>query len=495
MLKLDAKKLIGAVLLVLLLMSSIPATVYAAGLGSSPPSIEITDALRGNNYQRTIRFFSSAEEPVTLSLSANGAISDWVTYYSFDEPNKPITEALVSEKSNVTIITKIAIPADASNGEYIGSLNADTKPSDSIISGAGVAVSLHTSIVMNISITGVQKLEGSVDRVEIENTEIGLPLNIDVSFRNTGNVIANPIFNVKIIQNENIIDEFSNSETVIDVDSSDTIGLQWDTSGNNSGAYNAEISVQLGDTQIYDERIAFRILPRGGLSSEGRLTGIMTEGKSEVGTMTKILATFENTSVVEALVNGYAEIYLDEALLTVLDSAQLEVNGGEQGTLTFYFNPDQPGDYEIKVHAIISGRETNTVQLSLTVESAEVIPVGSTEVIPTPTPTQVVPAQTADTSEEGITGIVTDTELAAYWYVIISIAGAIVIAGAYLFIWRRKQFVPVLVGSYNKVYHQLTHSKFFKKIRFNNTNSKKRKSNKTSSKKIKFLKLIFNGRK
>jgi hypothetical protein len=472
MLKIGAKKIIVITLLIMILISSIPAAVYAAGLGVSPASIEITDALRGNNYQRAVRFYSSAEEPVSITLNTTGALSSWVTYYSFEDTTVPITEALVPAKDDVSLVARIAVPADASNGVYIGTMDATTAATDSDIDGTGVVVNLFASISLNISVTGVQKLAGLVDRVTIGNTEIGLPLNIDISFKNTGNVVATPAINVKIVQDGSSVDELASSEKTVGVDSSDIINLQWDTSGNVSGAYNAEVSVQLGGEEIYNERIAFRILPRGGLSGEGELTGIMAEGKPEVGKVTKILVTFVNTGVVETLANGYAEIYRDGALLTVLDSEQLAVNGGEQGTLTFYFSPDSPGDYEIKVHAMIAGRQTNTVQLSLTVDGATASPPPETIA---PAATQVITATepAAAVTSETVTG----SGLAVYWYAIIGLGGAAVVAGAYMFTWRRKQFIPVLAESYHKVFQKLAHNKPFDKKTSGKTNSTKTKSN------------------
>jgi hypothetical protein len=491
MLKLDVKKFIGITLLVLLVISSIPTRVYAAALGSSPSSIEITDALRGNNYQRIVRFFSNAEQPATIKLTANGAMADWVTYYSFNEPNKIITAALIPAKSDVTVIAKIAIPDDAANGVYLGALIAETTAPDSTITGAGVQVNLQTTIAMSIMVTGTENLAGEVTRVEIDNTEIGLPLNIDITFKNTGNVVATPTINVKILQEGNTVDEFSYADTTVNVDSSDVITLQWDTSGNKSGAYNAEVSVELGGTQIYQEKIAFRILPRGGLSGEGEITGLTTEGTLGVGTVTKILATFKNTGVVETLVHGYAEIYLDGALVTVLDSEEITVNGGEQGTLTFYFNPDKAGDYDIKVHATMAGIQTNTMELTLTVSGTPVIIPPSAEPEPTGVPAQI-PEEVVNTA----------TGMAAYWYVIIGLAGAAVIAGAYLFARRRTQFVPVLVANYNKAFNELAHNKLFKKIKLDRINFRKplelvhiKFSKKRKPYKINFNKPLLNGRK
>jgi len=64
--------LIASILLTLCL----PIPALAAGLGVSPPSIEITEVLRGNEYNRTITFFSSATEPVDVTLSVLGTSKD-----------------------------------------------------------------------------------------------------------------------------------------------------------------------------------------------------------------------------------------------------------------------------------------------------------------------------------------------------------------------------------------------------------------------------------
>jgi len=69
-------------------------------------------------------------------------------------------------------------------------------------------------------------------------------------------------------------------------------------------------------------------------------------------------------------------------MLTVLDSPETEVKGGEEGDLVFYFRPEKAGNYEIKVHATMGGKTTNKVTLSLVVPSAVGASLGSTNLNP-----------------------------------------------------------------------------------------------------------------
>jgi uncharacterized membrane protein len=366
MLKRFGAKAIGIMAILLLSLYGLPSPAYAAGLGVSPPSLVISETLRGNEYSRTVTIFSSADEPVNVALTTEGTIAGWATFYDTSEENKPITELSIPAEGNAKAIVKIRIPDDAVNGEYESSLNVDTAPPANA-PDSGMSVKLHSEILLSVSVTGNQRLAGKVTQMNANNTEVGLPVTLEIDFTNTGNVVARPEIKVKISQEGKDISEFSYTDTEVKVDSSEKIEVLWDASGAKSGEYLASVTVMLGETSLAQRDMVFRILPRGGLSSEGKLTGITSEGKAAPGAVSKILTSFSNTGAVETLVNGYAEIYLDGTLIKVLDSEQIVVNGGEEGTLTFYFTPEKEGTYEIKVHATMAGRQTNTVELTLNV--------------------------------------------------------------------------------------------------------------------------------
>jgi hypothetical protein len=435
-------KVIGILVILLLSLYCFPVPAYAIGIGVSPPTLMIYDTLRGNEHIRPVTIFSSADEPITVFLSTRGTIADWATFCSITEPDMLITEISVPANGSVKTSVKVNIPEDAANGQYDSFLDIDTAPLDT--PDSGMALQLHSEIHLIVSVTGQEILAGEVTRMNAENTEIGLPMIFAIDFKNTGNVVARPEINIAISQDGESVSEFSYSDTEVKVDASEKINVSWDTNGMMSGDYIAKVNVMLGGSSIAENELHFRILPRGGLSSDGQLTSITTEGNRTVGTVTKILVTFENTGVVETVVNGYAEIYQDEALIKVLDSDQIVVNGGEEGTLTFYFTPGNPGSFEIKVHAMMGGKQTNTVQLFLTVgdEQNSVPPVTEETIVQNPPGTET----------EGNTIVTAGNGLPTVWYIVIGIAGAAVVASAaYLSPIRKKITVPLFIERlYNK---------------------------------------------
>jgi hypothetical protein len=66
-------------------------TVNAAGLGVSPPSFIVSDALRGGEYESTISAYNTADDDGDYKLNATGPGSEWITFYRVEDPEKPVT--------------------------------------------------------------------------------------------------------------------------------------------------------------------------------------------------------------------------------------------------------------------------------------------------------------------------------------------------------------------------------------------------------------------
>lgn len=351
-------------LISLLLLWLFPAPAAAGGLGVTPPTLELTDALKGDEYQRTVRLFNTMEEPTNLSLSTSGDISQWVTFYDQGDLTTPIENIAVPSKENASVLVRFSIPDDAANGTYSGSLHAETGP---LGEEGGQSIRLRTSVTVTISVTGTQVLRGTVNQIEARYTEIGLPLCIEVTFANTGNVVAQPDISVTITRDNKSVAQFSHGETAVAVDSQQIIKLEWDTSGSEAGDYLAAVDVSLGGSSITTKKLPFKILPRGSLTGDGKLLSLDYEGQPATNTVTKIQGTFQNTGPVETRAKFIAEIYRDGNLVDALQSEESVIPAGKQGTLTSYFKPDQPGSYSVKGHVIYEGKKTGEKEVSFTV--------------------------------------------------------------------------------------------------------------------------------
>ncbi len=85
------------ILLILTLVCLIPAPLHAASIGVSPPSIEIAEAFRGTEYERTIRLFNADEQPGIFELGATGEIGSWVTFHDPPGPETTLPSEVVAE--------------------------------------------------------------------------------------------------------------------------------------------------------------------------------------------------------------------------------------------------------------------------------------------------------------------------------------------------------------------------------------------------------------
>jgi hypothetical protein len=352
----------------LLLLCLLPASVAAIGLGVGPSVLEIEDALRGSVYYRTIQVGHTGEEGSNFSLSADGEISDWVSFYKSGEPDTPTDSIFIPAGETGYVRVKFTIPEDARNKTYEGRLYVGTIPSEEATGEVGQVVKIKVPVDVTIEVIGSQILEGTVSKITAKDTEVGLPLNLEVGFTNTGNVNAQPDIGVRVVRNDETVAEFNHAQTSIKVDSSETIRVEWDTTGQEADDYSADVEVSLGGRVIaVVGGLMFKLLPPGTLSREGELVSLDYKGQPEVETITKVQATFRNTGEVDTRAKLVAEVYRQDSLIDTLESEELLIPTGEEEILTAYFEPAQPGDYKINGHVMYEGKKTETMEISFTV--------------------------------------------------------------------------------------------------------------------------------
>ena len=362
----------GMLLLLILLLALPPAPVLAAGVGVSPTQIEIVDAFRGNEYQRTITVFNPSEHAGSLSFKATGEIADWVTFHHPDDPDTPVETidlpAMISptQAGSARVLARFLVPDDAANRPYTGVLYAETGP---LTDGTGEqTVSLQVPVPVTISVTGTQILLGEVERIEARNTEIGLPLIIQVTFANKGNVVARPEIDVAITIEDQTVGEFSYSDTEVRVDGRQVIEMEWDTAAaGKTGDYIAQVSIALGGENIRTSNVPFKIFPRGGLAAQGRMVSLSYEQPPALRTMAKIMADFENTGPVDVSARLVAEVYRDGTLVDIMESEEWLITAGEDESIPGYYRPDRPGEYVLRGHVAYGGKRTATQDLSFTI--------------------------------------------------------------------------------------------------------------------------------
>jgi len=355
--------------LLLLLLSGVTLfPVVAIGIAVTPSHLEISDALRGGEFERNITIYNPDPEITSYTLSASGDAGLWISFFKQDDPTSPVDRVTIPGNENVRILVKFTIPQDAANGEHKATIIVTSVPAEEASGGSGQVVSLAAPVAVTIFVTGNQILSGVVNGISADDAEVKYPLRIKVQFHNTGNVAATPLITVKIAtQDGTTINNFTSSEFNVKPQKHETILVEWDTTGKEPGDYIANISVTLGDSVIKQEQLNFAILPVGTLTRSGSLTELKFGGEPGLGVLTAIQATFVNTGKVDTKAKFVGEVYHNDILVDTLQSEELLVIIGDVELLESYFKPDQPGEYRIKGYVIYEGKKTEEKEISFTI--------------------------------------------------------------------------------------------------------------------------------
>lgn len=359
-------KIVFVIGLILIILSS---NAGAAGIAVSPSKIEMDDVMKGAEPERVLTVFNTATYEDTFSLTVTGDISDWISFYHMDDPATPINNITITAEDKEQVLVKFTIPADTAAGDgYTSKIYVQSIPPE--VGGGQAAVMIKMPVYVMINVTGTQTLAGTVKSIATTDTEVNVPLQIRVEFRNTGNVVAKPTVNVDISRDGAVVDSVTYSDKEVATNRKEIIPVEWDTAEVKSGDYVAKVSVLLGGEVLETKDLPFKLFPPGSLTRQGNLTSTTCEGEPAVGAVTKILATFVNTGGIDTMAKFTGEVYVDGNLVGTVESNELLVPIGASETLTSYLTVESPGSYVVKGHVEYEGRTTDTEELSFNVSGA-----------------------------------------------------------------------------------------------------------------------------
>ncbi|MFC1983920.1 hypothetical protein ACFLVO_02790 [Chloroflexota bacterium] len=342
--------------------------VLATGIAVTPSHLEISDALRGGEFERNITIYNPDPEITSYTLSADGDAGEWISFYKQEDEVSLVNRVTILGNENVRMLVKFAIPPDAVNGEHKAIIIVASVPAEGASGGSGQVVSLAAPVAVTIFVTGNQILSGVVNGINADDVEVKYPLRIRVQFHNTGNVVATPQIAVEITTQDGIaINQFTSNECNVKPQKHETIPLEWDTTGRDHGDYIADVSVVLGDSIIKQEQLNFAILPLGTLTRSGSLTELIFEGEPGLGVLTMIQATFVNTGKIDTKAKFIGEVYHNDMLIDTLESEELLVAVGNTEFLEAYFKPGQPGAYRVNGYVIYEGKKTEEKEISFAI--------------------------------------------------------------------------------------------------------------------------------
>ena len=362
------KRIILIITTMIISIQLIPSTDCIGATGILPASIWIENALRGEDYKKSIRIVNGGDDEIKFDLFSSGDIEGWVKFYSDINLTKEIDNVSVPPKTKKEIFVKFSIPYTAANGNYSGTIYAQTNTSTE---GGGSPVKIRLPVDVFISVIGTQILNGEVNNIRISSSEVGKPVEIEIDFINTGNVIAMPTIEVNITREGWPIDRVVHSGEKVEVGSGAFIYVRWNTSNREPGSYTAHISVLLDGKLITQQNLSFELFPRGTFTRKGELVYLNYSGKLVKGNLIKILAKFENKGEIETLARFIGEVYIGEKLVDILESEEVLIPVRGDFIFTTYLKLTKNGKYTIKGYILYETNQTDTKTLSFDVKEGE----------------------------------------------------------------------------------------------------------------------------
>ncbi len=371
---------VGLLMLVgLMTLAAAPGAL--AGIGISPVSLTYEDMLRDGYAENSLIVTSSLDNPIPVYGSRHGDIAEWVHFstaeasgegFEWDEGGSAEPAAggatgdaertflgTVGAGKPLIIPVVVTPPADAATGKYEGYLVIETGHLGTVSDTMGSAIKLSLLNWVNVGITGEERRSCQIGGITLADTEPGMPLEVSLVVRNSGNVRLSPAVEVDIwdqSEEELLLSENLESQTVLPTTRKEQRFYM--DHGLPVGQYWALVGVpECGFTTL----LTFDVLPPGGIVDRGVLESVSSEVWALVGEIVPVRAVFTNTGQrsVTATFKGAATADAGEGkVAALLESDAVVAEPGQSVELLAYFTPEEPGQYELSGRVHYNGKIT-----------------------------------------------------------------------------------------------------------------------------------------
>jgi len=239
-----------------------PLVISAIGQASTP--IVIENAVRGQEYEDVLSLFNSSSQEENFSLTGEGEIADWLSFYRLDDLENPVNELSIKANSRIQAKVRITVPESAPMGKQSGMVVFAllNKPKVGQVNLNPVTQQVSREISVNVNDQGILSAEAFVS---LKNNTIAKsePLEISVTYYNSGSVSNKPQIGLAIFKNdvnvEDVIYPYPKDKKAIMPTQTEKMSVLWQSAGQEPGKYRAEISVVLGDQIIKEDSFSFQI--------------------------------------------------------------------------------------------------------------------------------------------------------------------------------------------------------------------------------------------
>jgi len=339
--------------------------VSAAGIAVGPSSQTIENALRGGSFERSLTIFNPSDMGFDVVLKTEGSAKDWIKFSAIDG-SEEIQKVYAPKKGQIPVLLRVKVPDDVANGRYTAKVVVETVPGEKVPGSVGMV--LQATSALEITVTDVERVSGEVMSIVVRDTEVDIPLGVEVGFKNTGNVVVTPEITAVISRDGTVIDTISEAKTPVRPTFTERIVVHWPNEGLAAGTYQADVTVSLRGAVLTEEGRTFAILPLGSLTRQGELTDLGYEGALTVGKPIKITGLFKNSGSIATRARLSGEVYRGGSLVDVISGDEMTVQVFSENPLTAYYTPKEPGEYTMKTCAVFEGKTTDSKDMVFTVQ-------------------------------------------------------------------------------------------------------------------------------
>jgi hypothetical protein len=328
-----------------LIVCILSSSVIAVSIGVSPGRLTFRNVLKSGYAEREITVTTDSSNEMIAHFEKDGDIKDWIYFEPYDQ----YFSLSVLNPYKVKVV--IEPPDDAKNGSYHATIRFVTDRFGQITGTAGGVVKAAVQIDVYTDITGEEIFKCRAGGFNIKDSEIGFPIDFSATVINDGNVRIKPKITIDIWdqfqQNLVLSRSFSDVEVLPTVQK--IIAKQISSANIPIGQYWASISV--GECEG-SELLTFSIVEKGGIVDKGDLVEISNKPWAYVGETVQINVLFRNSGIRTETASFKGTIKLNDKILQVIQSEEIDVLSGDATTFSSYFTPEKPGRY------VISGRVT-----------------------------------------------------------------------------------------------------------------------------------------
>lgn len=148
-------------IVVLLFSILFTSTISATSLGVSPATISL-EGRPGTTVEKVLTVSTSDEEPLSVRVSAEGELIDWITF----EPKSLLS---VSKSDPLKLKIKFKIPRFTAKRTYEDIITISTLPSENSGSGTGSAISTGVAVRTSLKVSSSATMTSDVTKSSPES--------------------------------------------------------------------------------------------------------------------------------------------------------------------------------------------------------------------------------------------------------------------------------------------------------------------------------------